>query len=248
MTKKLKISHTSLTTYQDCGYKYYLKYKKWIVPYIPIRWPLVSGIAFHDLVDHMYKIGNFSRKFLVRNWKDTYMWALDTESRTFHPIKGYEKQLSYGYGLVYQFHKFADAQGYLAPPMHSEWAFELPHKDITIRGKVDLIMPRKDTQTQIIDFKTSWKLPTEEAVRENKQLTLYDWAVETGLGLKDTISGLFFPRKNTIMLSERTKEHRDKLFSEIDTVAKNITNDVYEPRYEHCERCEFKNYCKWYKK
>ena len=97
MPKPLKLSHTSLDIYQKCGYKYFLKYRKYIKPYIPIRWPLVSGVAFHSLADLMYKTLDFSRKFLIRNWRPIFIEALDNESCTLYPIVGWDKQLKYGY-------------------------------------------------------------------------------------------------------------------------------------------------------
>jgi len=250
--KKLKLSFSSWETYNYCGYKYYLKFIKWVTPRVPIRYPLVTGSAFHDLVDSMYKECSFTNlnhvlKYLRGNWKQYFNFHLQREGSRFVSTEGSDKQLSYGFGLINKFFNFARDNGYLVKPIKSEWQFRLPYKNFLIPGKVDAIFDRPNSW-EIIDFKTSWKIPEQEVVDKNNQLTLYDWAVKKLLKPdKPTQVGLLLPRKDTVIHSTRTEENHNIFLNELDKLHDLVSRSIYIPDTKHCSWCEFKKDCKHYK-
>jgi len=247
MAKQLRVSHSALDTFNQCNYKYFLKYIERIKPYIPIRYPLVTGVAFHELVNLMYQECDFTRKFLTRNWKPIFEKCLEEEGSAWASTTGSDKYLAYGYVLINQFFKFAEERGYLIKPIQSEWGFTINLEDAVIVGKTDLIIQRSpELPIEILDFKTSWKVPTQEQVDANKQLTLYDWAVKKELGLENTVVGLFLPRKKAILLSSRGPEDHIKLLEELVSFDSSIKGAEFPPNLEHCSTCELKNYCKFY--
>lgn len=246
MPRELWLSFSALDTANKCAYKYYLRSIKRIVPFLPVNYPLVSGLAFHALAEEMYKVLNFNKDFLLRNWKKHFVHELEKTSNNFSDTRGYAKQLQYGYGLVHTFHKFASKEGYLVKPQDAEWKFKIAWKDFFVVGKVDLLIVKGILE--ILDFKTSWKVPTQEFADKSKQLTIYDWAVKTELGVKEAIVGLFYPRKNTILRTKRTKKDHLAVLSELEGLAKIIRNKEFTPNLKHCPKCEFKEYCKYYKK
>lgn len=200
-----RLSHSSLDVFDTCNYKYFLKYIKKITPFIPIRYPLVTGNAFHQLVNEMYLNRAFYKEFLIRNWKKTFLNSLETEGSAFATTKGYEKYLNYGYALIHRFYKFANDEGYLIDPIETEWSFTIQRPTYEITGKVDLIVKRPSFNfIEILDFKTSWKIPTLEEVRVNRQLTIYDWAIKNFKQLDSTKVGIFLPKRSKVILTEVT--------------------------------------------
>jgi ATP-dependent helicase/DNAse subunit B len=244
--KKIKISHSALESYHQCPQKYYLKHVLYIKPFVPVRWSLVTGVAFHKLMDHMYQTCNFDLKFLIREWKKIFLDSLEEEGSAFSDTKGHEKYLAYGYGVVKKFHTFALDNGYLVKPIKSEWKFTEEVNGTIVTGVVDLVIQKKiGLPIEILDFKTGWKLPTKEDVDKNKQLTIYDWAVKKVLGISDTIVGLLFPRKSCIISGVRTEADHQLVLDEFINLDKNIKESHFEPNYLHCKDCEFKGNCKF---
>ena len=244
----IKLSHSSVTTYKECPQKYNLKYKQHIKPFIPMRWPLVVGVAFHNLANKMYNCGDFSFEYLRRGWKECFTDAMDTEASAFADTTGSEEYLKQGYILVAQFYKFAKENGYLVKPMASEWVFELVYEDFKIKGIVDLIFKMPDGSVHILDFKTGWAMPSDDAIAVHPQLTLYHWGVLKGMGIDAAKVGLFFPRKAQIKLSTRSESDHVQLLTEYSDIAKRLSKQDYTPNLSHCAHCEFAGHCPHYVK
>jgi CRISPR/Cas system-associated exonuclease Cas4 (RecB family) len=215
---------------------------------MPIRYPLVTGVAFHELVNDMYKICDFELDFLVKNWKSQFLAKLENEACGFSSTKDYEPHLNYGYGLIKKFHKFAKEQGYLIPPIKSEWAYEFKFGSAKLVGKVDLVIQRKNMPfVEILDFKTGYNVAPQKSVDTNRQLTIYDWAVKKQLKIQNTKVGLFYPRYDKILLSERTPDDYKNMLIGFNDLYKSIIKKEFDPNYLHCSMCEFTEYCDFYK-
>ncbi len=243
--KKIYLSHTAIDTYDKCSWKHFLKYGLKIQPMHDIRWPLVAGVALHELAEAMYKHKDYSKKFLLKNWPSFFEMAVENEVSNWQEPKDKDKQLSYGYGLVSNFYTLAKAKDYLRDPIEAEWGFTINLATTVIRGKVDLIIKTKK-YNDILDWKTGWGTPSKKDVDNNLQLTIYDWAVKTKLGLKNTRTGLVYPRKNIVIYSKRTSIHHDKFVDKAEDIANKIRNGEFSPNFNHCNWCELKHACKHY--
>jgi CRISPR/Cas system-associated exonuclease Cas4 (RecB family) len=230
----------------QCGYKYYLSRIKHLKPFIPINYSLVTGVAFHSLANRMYEEADFSREFLVRNWKQEFLHALDEQACTFVSTAGYEDHLSDGYRLVSQFYKFAKANELLAKPVATEWSFTVDYDDFQITGIIDLIIQRQGSY-QVIDFKSGWKVPTQQAVDEHVQLTLYHWAVSNHFSFVVDKVGLYFPRKGKIMESVRSAEHHKVVLGNLTKAVRQIQAGEFEPNFDSCPNCDYKSCCDKFK-
>ncbi len=247
MPKKIYLSHTAIDMYDRCSWKYFLKYILKIQPVHDIRWPLVSGVAFHELAEAMYTAKDYSKTWLLRNWPKFFELAVEQEVQGWQTATDYDKQLGYGYGLVSNFYNLARAKNYLRDPIEAEWGFTIKLRTCIIRGKVDLIIPTKDKKyIDVLDWKTGWGIPAQNDVDSNLQLTIYDWAAKHELGLKNVRSGLVFPRKNKVLYTFRDSSHHDAFVEKAEDTANKIRNDEYEPNFDHCNWCELKHACKHY--
>jgi RecB family exonuclease len=243
----LKLSHSAVSTYQDCPQKYYLRHKLYLKPFIPMRWPLVTGVAFHDLMNKMYNGADYSYEFLRRNWKRCFMEAMEKEASAFQSTKGWEDELAKGYILIAQFYKFAKEKGYLCKPKATEWVFEVDYMGFKIKGIIDLILEWPDGSLVILDFKTGWAMMSDDALAVAPQLTLYHWGVLQGMGVAASKVGLFYPRKAQVKLSTRTESDHIQLLDQYVDIAKRITNEDFHPETGHCARCEMSTVCKYFK-
>ena len=243
----LKLSHSAVSTYQECPQKYFLKHKKYVKPFIPMRWPLVTGVAFHNLMNKMYNGADYSYEFLRRNWKPCFMDAMEKEASAFQSTKGWEDWLTKGYILIAQFYKFAKENGYLCKPLATEWVFEVPYGDFRIKGIIDLIIKKDDGSIHILDFKTGWAMMSDDDLAVTPQLTLYHWGVLQDMGVAASKVGLFYPRKAKVKLSTRSESDHLQLLDQYVDIAKRITNEDFHPETGHCAHCEFTSLCPFFK-
>ena len=243
----LKLSHSSVTVYKTCPQAYYLSRVQHLKPFIPMRWPLVTGVAFHNLVNKMYSSGDFSFQYLRRNWKPCFMEALEIEASSFANTEGWEKKLQEGYILVAQFYKFAKEEGYLVKPLATEWVFEVAYNGFKIKGIIDLILKKDDGAVHILDFKTGWAKVSDDQLAVHPQLTLYHWGVLQGMGINAERVGLFFPRQRSIRLSTRCEADHIQLLDEYTKIADSITKEDFHPETGHCAHCEMSKLCPYFK-
>lgn len=243
----LKLSHSSVQVYKACPQAYYLSRVLYLKPFIPMRWMLVTGVAFHDLVSKMYNSGDFSFQSLRRGWKSCFMEAMEKEASSFASTAGWEEHLKAGYILVAQFYKFAKENGYLVKPMATEWVFEVAYKGFKIKGIIDLIIKTPDDKVHILDFKTGWSKVSDDQLAVHPQLTLYDWGVLQGMGIKADRVGLFFPRQKSVRLSTRCESDHVQLLDEYVKIADSITKEDFHPETGHCAHCEMSKLCPYFK-
>lgn len=239
----IKLSHSSVVVYQFCPYAYYLSRKLFLKPFIPMRWALVTGVAFHNLINKMYDTEDFSYQFLRRGWKPCFMDAMEKEASAFQSTAGWEEQLQAGYVLIATFYKFAKENGYLVKPLATEWVFEVAYKGFKIKGIIDLIIKTPDGKVHILDFKTGWGKISDDKLAVHPQLTLYHWGVLQGMGIKADKVGLFFPRQKAVRLSTRCEDDHIQLLDEYTKVAESITKEDFHPETGQCAQCEYSGLC-----
>jgi CRISPR/Cas system-associated exonuclease Cas4 (RecB family) len=243
----IKLSHSSFCTYEECPQKFLLKHVLYLKPFIPMRWPLVIGVAFHNLVNQMYTACDFSYQFLRRGWKKCFMDAMEKEASAFQSTEGWGEHRQAGSILIATFYKFAKENGYLVRPMATEWTFEIEYQGFKIKGIIDLILQKDNGQVHILDFKTGWAAVSADKLAVYPQLTLYHWGVKQVMGITADRVGLFFPRKRSVLLSTRTESDHIQLLDEYVKIASSITKEDFHPEYGHCARCEMSKLCPHFK-
>ena len=98
---------------------------------------------------------------------------------------------------------------------------------------------------RIVDYKSGFKAPQLEQVRVNPQLTLYQVAVESALGLKVEAVGLYHvPSQTLFEVPAHGPEQVDAMRGRVLRVARGIELEKFEPRPgRRCEWCDFKAWC-----
>lgn len=117
-------------------------------------------------------------------------------------------------------------------------------------GVIDRLDRLPDGRVEIIDYKTSNKVPTQKQVDQNLQLTLYALAAtevsEIGRGIspENIMLSLFFFKDNIKLSTTRTREQLADAQKEVITIADEIAHSDFAcSGTQWCENCEFKMLC-----
>jgi DNA helicase II / ATP-dependent DNA helicase PcrA len=138
-------------------------------------------------------------------------------------------------------------QNHVPNPKYLEKSFFLPLGDYKFTGKID----RADITTaglEIIDYKTSEKIPKKNEKNDLDQLMVYQWAAEEFLGEK--VSGLcywylqagkFLPEQPAT--KQQILELKQRLLSTIERIVDTVKHDTFKLEHEKVKehRCEFSN-------
>lgn len=129
-------------------------------------------------------------------------------------------------------------------PVAVEQHLEATWDGIPIHGYLDRIDRTPRGGLEVLDYKTSRELSSEEA-RTSDQLTLYQVLVEKNY--PDPVEGLtlYHLRSLTpLRTPPRPKESLDSLYDRLGAVSDGIRSAAYEPTPgRQCRRCEFQSRC-----
>jgi len=249
----LAYSHSQLETYENCPYKYKLQY----IERVKTRRKSIEafmGTMVHDALEKLYRDLRMSRLpdleelekhylkrwdqsindgiFVVRNeygpedYRETGLRCIGDYYRRYHPFKGgvpvwLEKRVSI---------PIRDAEG----------------RSIEFAGILDRLDSVEEGRYEIHDYKTSSSLPTRQDLEGDRQLSLYQLAVEAAYPDAREVDlvwhYLVFDREL------RLRREREDLES-VAAVAAGLVREIERaedfPAREGvlCEWCEYQEYC-----
>jgi len=247
----MRISYSALEAFKICPAKYKYSYVD------RIRTPQSKEQIFGTLMHEALKILHTPQpmpptekevlRYLMAHW-DNAIFASEQESQAW---------LFQGIGMLKDYY----AKNYPANfnVVNLETMFVAPLVGVTethlISGRIDRIDKLADGSFEIIDYKTSRKMPSQQEVDTNSQLAIYN------LGIVNQWPGLFQREKRPVHLSLYYLKHGEKLTSQrspeqleqtkqnllvdINTIQKEMRQpDGFAPRLNPlCNWCEFQTRC-----
>lgn len=232
----LELSHSSISAFQDCPWKYYWDYH--VKVYLPPQPQLLYGDAVHQTI-----------RDINRSIMDAKPMAEAEALRRFREYwrgEGYvskaeqTRALGQGVATISSFLKAAVSQ---PPATAVEEEFKFKLGTFYIKGKLDRI-DHYEGAVRIIDYKTSDVSTQDEAEaklkdqRNRRQLLLYAmaWRNQTGR-LPDEV-GLYFPQYNLTAMTVPKEPAIAKLETEISGIAKRIMDGDFRhnPSQHECSR------------
>lgn len=152
---------------------------------------------------------------------------------------------AYGREILKEFHS-KNSKGYKIP-IALEKGFSVDVDGVTLKGYLDRVDLLPDGKIEIIDYKTDKELFTKEYLKNNLQLTLYQYAVSKIWSLPVGDLALYHLRTNTkCSAGVRAQEELDNAKSIILEVAENIEKGKFEAKENHYCPCDFAFGCSYY--
>lgn len=251
--KKMVFSHSQLETYEHCPLKYRLQYIE------RVRTGRQSIEAFmgslvHNVLERLYRDLMMSRHPTLDDVRSLYLrlWKENYSEKVFVVREEYEADDYRETGLrciTDYYRRYAPFRG--GVPIWLERRVNIRLKDrrgetVHFVGVLDRLDSLGGGKYEIHDYKTSGVLPTFPELARDRQLSLYQLAVEEAYpdaGRVDLVwHYLVFDKE---MRLRRTREELERIASEAAELAREIeSRRDYPPREsEFCEWCEVQEFC-----
>lgn len=237
----MRLSYSSISKYQNCP----LSYKFAYVDKIPLaKKPALSfGSSLHATLRDFYNVPlpvppSQSELFemLKKNWDSSGYSSPDEESSHFE----YAKQ------ILRQFYEKNKANFQI--PLALEQSFQVEVDSIKVTGVIDRV-DSSSNSIEIIDYKTSKKLPSQKSVDSDLQLTLYHWAAEEMWGISPKRLSLYFLRSNISLSTQRDRQSIEEAKQLVVSTAQQIREKKFQPRENPlCPWCDYQPLCPLFEK
>lgn len=131
----------------------------------------------------------------------------------------------------------------------------LNDKTFFVTGKIDRIDKLSDGQLEIIDYKTTKKMPSQQAVDENLQLSIYHlgladrWPSLQHNPIKVSLYYLKHGEKlSTIRTAENLKQTKEQIIKVLGNIEKCLAENKFEPRPNPlCDWCDYQSHCPFFR-
>ncbi len=236
----MRLSYSALNTYQVCPLKYKFQYVDKIKT--PKSKEAVFGTLIHSTLNFVHKPGILSPTleqaldYFSKNWNSD-VFDKEIEERA---------AFSQGVEMIRRYYKDNDISKINIVALESP--FQIKLGEHIASGIIDRI-DRTEDGYEIIDYKTSKKMPTQEKVDNDLQLSIYlkaflDRYPEERKRLDKIKVSLYFVKHGVKLSSTRTEEQLQKVEEEFLKAIENIEQSSFEPILNPlCDWCDFQDKC-----
>ncbi len=236
----MRLSYSALNTYQICPLKYKFQYIDKIKT--PKSKEAVFGTLIHSTLNFVHKPGILAPTmeqaldYFSKNWNSD-VFKKEVEERA---------AFSQGVEMIRRYYKDNDISKINIVALESP--FQIKLGDHIASGIIDRI-DRTDDGYEIIDYKTSKKMPTQERIDNDLQLTIYlkaflDRYPEEKKRLDKIKVSLYFVKHGAKLTSTRTIEQleqvEDAFLEAIEKIEQNKFEATLNPL---CDWCDFQEQC-----
>ncbi|MGH2557036.1 MAG: RecB family exonuclease [Actinomycetota bacterium] len=233
----MKLSYSSISTYETCPAKYKFQYED--------RLPTTSSPAlsfgdalhrtlhrFHDRpvpvapsLDELHEM--LEDEWVEEGYRDPGEEAL---------YRDHARQ------ILTEYHR-TNADSFRIPAA-LEFRFTIEIEGVHLSGVIDRMDRMPGGGYEIIDYKTSRRLPPKAVVDRDLQLSVYYLAAKEIWGIEPERLTLYYLLPGERMSTFRTAADADELRRRIATVAERIAAGKFEPRPNPlCDWCDFQHVC-----
>ncbi len=244
-------SHSRLSTFEQCPFKFKLRYIDRIKPDFKTSIEAHLGSVVHDTLEWMYidkKNGVIHSvdeiiTYYANKWHELYSEDILVVKRDFTVQDYFNKGVKFLLDYYLKHKPFDDG------------TLELERKIVLdldgtgkymIQGFIDRLVFNKETgKYEVHDYKTANSLPRPDKVASDRQLALYSIAVNDLFNTSDTLLVWHYLAHNRRITSERTLEQLEQLKRDIISLIDKIevTKEFSACKSVLCGWCEFKSKC-----
>ena len=249
----LKYSHSQLETYESCPYKFKLQYiervrsgRKGIEAFM--------GTLVHATLEKLYRDLRMSRcpeldeltRYYHELWDSSYGDHIFVVRDEYEPDDYRETGLRCVSHYYRRYHPFRGGV-----PVWLEKRVDIPIRDasgesIAFTGVVDRLDSYEGDRYEIHDYKTSATLPTSQDLEKDRQLSLYQLAVEAAFpDAKDVELVWHYLVFDRELRLRRERSDLERITRETADLARRIDAESdFSPRESQlCEWCEVQEFC-----
>ncbi len=248
-------SHSKLSTFEQCKYKYKLKYIDKIPSPIEKSIEAHLGICVHDTLEWLYKdvlkgrlppLEEVINRYLAqwkRDYNENILIVKKDKTQKNYLDKGVQFIIDY-------YNKHAPFKDGTIEMEKQIFVNLLPESNHKIIGYIDRLVFNKElNRYEIHDYKTASFLPNKEKFEQDRQLALYSLGIKQLFGHdKEVILSWHYLNHNMQITSKRTNKQLNELKKNTIKLIKTIesTNSFPTQKSILCDWCEYKPYCKEY--
>lgn len=243
-------SHSRLSTFEQCPFKFKLRYIDEIIPESETTIEAHLGSVIHEVLENLYLQVKLKKiptiDFLVSNYSE--IWERNFTPKIKLIKKNFTIQDYFNKGIkfiidYYLKHKPFD-DGTLEVEKKINISLDSEYK---IQGFIDRLVFNKNTKKyEIHDYKTANNLPSREKIESDRQLALYSIAIKELFNTKEDIMLIWhYLAHNTRIISTRTNEQLEQLKKETLELIKQIeSTEKFQMQVSVlCDWCEYKSMC-----
>jgi len=237
----VRISYSQFAAYRRCPQLYRLRHVDKIV--VPVGPELHFGAAVHDALNRMYDPGRLQTPELdevveafLRSWRGREAQVTEDKRQAYFE-QGVEL-------LRRHYEKYAGADGdRRTAATELRFNLRLPGEH-SLTGRIDRVDVLPEKRLEIIDYKTSRRMPPQETVEKNAQLAIYRMAADELYPGFEVTTTLFFLLHDHQMQTVQTREFLDETKQDILDVLVSIELEEFDPNPgNHCEWCAYQQQC-----
>ena len=234
------LSYTQISLYQSCPLCYKLQYIDGLKP--KAKWYFSFGSTLHFCAQYFFKVRvpPPSLEELLQFYEKKWI------SKGYESAEEEAKYKTSGKEILGEFWKIHSADFRI--PVAVERMFYIDIEGVKLRGVLDRVDRLESDGLSIVDYKSNQRLFTQDDLKEDLQLTLYQLAAEQTWHLPVKRLTLYHLRSNTpCSCAARDDVQLEKARQLVLKVAKSITEGSF-PATEHqyCP-CDFAEHCPYYR-
>jgi putative RecB family exonuclease len=233
----MRLSYSSINTYETCPQKFKFQYEDRL-PTSPSP-ALAFGDSLHQALHRFH-----SRPVPVAPSVDELQEMLESVwvRDGFSDPSEERMYLDHGRQVLAQYHR-ENAPTYRIPAA-LEFRFTIDIEGVQLAGVIDRMDRIPGGGYEIIDYKTNRRLPPQERIDRDLQLSIYAVAAKEVWGIEPERLTLYYLLPGQRMSTTRTAADAEDLRRRIGTVAERIGAGMFEPRENPlCDWCEFQALC-----
>ena len=246
-------SHSRLSTFEQCPFKFKLRYIDEVIPEVESTIEAHLGGAVHDTLEWMYikvvkenivpSIDDVVTKY-TEFWQESYKDEIKIVRNNLTAKDYFNKGIKFLIDYYLKHQPFDDGTLELEKRIVVNLDPEGKYK---IQGFIDRLVHNEETgHFEIHDYKTANRLPTQEKMDQDRQLALYSIGVKDLYGEDKQIKLTWhYLAHNTKIISKRTDEQLEQLKQDIINLIKEIETTTHFPAEKSilCNWCEYKSMC-----
>jgi putative RecB family exonuclease len=233
----MRLSYSSINTYETCPAKFKFQYEDGL-PSAPSA-ALAFGDSLHRAL-HLFHARPVpvapSLPELLEMLQSVWVregFRDEAEERTY---------LDHGRQVLRQYH-LENADRYRIPAA-LEHRFTIEVEGVSLSGVIDRMDRIPGGGYEIIDYKTNRRLPPQERIDRDLQLSIYHLAAEQVWGIRPERLTLYYLLPGQRMSTSRTPRDADDLRRRIATVSERVAAGLFEPRPNPlCDWCDYQRLC-----